>query len=70
MHLHRTEPHPDTELIDGLEPDQLVENAAKPLPRMRVGAMGQFGFWVLRIFVLLVTALVVYTFVASLTGKS
>lgn len=67
--LHCTEPHADAELIDGLEPDQVVGNAAQPLPRMRIGAAGTCGLWLLRIFVLLVSAMVVYTFVVSLPGS-
>jgi hypothetical protein len=62
------EPHPDAELIEGLEPDQTVASASKPLARMPLGPVGKTGLWVLRIFVLIVTAMVVYTFVVSLPG--
>ncbi len=66
---HRTEPHGEDELVAGLEPDQVVGSAATPLPRMRVGRAAAFWFWTLRILVLLVSAMVVYTFVANLPGS-
>ncbi len=67
-HLHRTEAHDDAELIDGLEPDQLVAVASKPLPRMALSRRWKVFFWVLRLFVLLMTALVINVFIASLRG--
>jgi hypothetical protein len=65
---HRLDAHPDAELIDGLEPDQLVVAASRPLPPMVLGRAGQIAFWALRLFVLLIGALVVYSFVRSLVG--
>jgi hypothetical protein len=66
MHEHidyRPEGHPDEELVEALEPDQLSATAAQPFPRIQLGWRGQAWFWALRVFVLLVTGLVVYTFV-------
>lgn len=62
----RTEAHPESELIEGLEPDQVVGSATTPFARMRIGRAGACGLWALRAFVLLVSAMVVYTFLAGL----
>jgi hypothetical protein len=58
--------HPDDELIQALEPDQLVAATSKPLPRYRLSHTANAALWLLRIFVLLMTALVIYTFVKAL----
>jgi hypothetical protein len=58
--------HPDDELIHALEPDQVVAAASRPLPRYQLSSAGNVGLWLLRIFVLLITALVVYTFIIAL----
>lgn len=64
-HPHQTEAHADDELIDGLEPDQLVANMSTPLPRMRLSRRWTVFFWALRLFVLVLTAMVVAVFVAG-----
>ncbi|HEY6430801.1 MAG TPA: hypothetical protein VIZ17_02370 [Acetobacteraceae bacterium] len=64
----RPEDHPDPGLIEGLEPDQLVATSSRPLPPRQLSAAAKIGFWTLRGFVLLITALVVYSFVVSLRG--
>ena len=58
--------HPDDELIHALEPDQVVAVASRPLPRYQLSRAGNAALWLLRIFVLLITALVVYTFIIAL----
>jgi len=58
--------HPDDELIQALEPDQIVAVASRPLPRYQLSSAGNVALWLLRIFVLLITALVVYTFIIAL----
>lgn len=58
--------HPDDELIYALEPDQIVAVASRPLPRYQMSSAGNLALWLLRIFVLLITALVVYTFIIAL----
>jgi Mn2+/Fe2+ NRAMP family transporter len=58
--------HPDDELVQALEPDQLVAATSMPLPRYQLSRAANVGLWFLRIFVLLMTALVVYTFVKAL----
>ena len=58
--------HPEDELIGALEPDQIVLAASQPLPRYVVSPGVNLALWGLRIFVLIITVLVVYTFVVSL----
>lgn len=62
----RGEGHPDHALIDGLEPDQTVEAAARPFGRYHASPGITALLWVLRVFVLLVAAMVVYTFIVSI----
>jgi hypothetical protein len=50
-------------LIDGLEPDQLAEVAARPVPLARLGPGARTALWALRIFTVVVGAMVIYTFV-------
>ena len=65
--LHRlAHGHPDDELVCALEPDQIVAAASQPLPRYQLSTAESFALWALRIFVLIITMLVVYTFVLSL----
>lgn len=66
---HRPEAHPDSELIEGLEPDQLVVTSSVPLPPMRLSRSAWLALWILRIFVMLMGALVIYTFLANLGGR-
>lgn len=67
---HKLEAHPDAELIDGLEPDQIAAATARPLPRMELGRTANIGLWGVRIFVLAMSALVTYTFVFSILYPS
>lgn len=63
---HQPEGHPEDELIEGLEPDQLFAAASKPLPRFRLSRPAEIALWGLRVFVLLIAALVIYAFVLKL----
>ena len=63
---HLYEGEPDEDLIEGLEPDQLVDAMESRLPRRRVGRWAETGLWALRVFVLVMSALVIYTFAAGL----
>jgi hypothetical protein len=54
------------ELIMFLERDQLVADRRRPLPPAPVGPRTHLALWSLRIFVLVVGAMVVYTFCAQL----
>ena len=66
MPVHSTVEHTEGDLLEGLEPDQLVAAAARPLPRYPLSRRGATLLWLLRIFALLVTAAVVYTFIEGL----
>jgi hypothetical protein len=53
-------------LIAYLELDQLAGDRARPLPRARLSGPASIALWALRIFVIVIAALVIYTFVATL----
>jgi hypothetical protein len=59
-------PHPEQELIMHLEPDQLVTETFRPVPRAVLGRGSILGLWALRIFCVSVSAMVLYTFVDRL----
>lgn len=56
---------PDEDLIEALEPDQLVSAMDLPVPRRPLSRAVSAALWALRVFLVLVTALVVYAFVAG-----
>jgi hypothetical protein len=58
--------HFDDELIMHLERDQLVAETSRPVARADLGARAMAGLWALRVFVVLVSAMVIYTFVDQL----
>ena len=64
---HLYEGEPDEDLVEALEPDQLVYARDLRLPQRALGGWAQAGLWALRLFVLATTALVIYTFVVSLS---
>lgn len=64
---HLYEGEPDEDLVEALEPDQLVYARDRHLPQRRLGGWARTGLWALRLFVLATSALVIYTFVASLS---
>jgi hypothetical protein len=57
---------PEDELIMYLEHDQLVAETLRPLPRAHLGRRALLGLWMLRIFVVMISAMVIYTFIARL----
>lgn len=63
---HIFEGEPDEDLVQGLEPDQLVEVMNMQLPRARVGRGVNIALWVLRVFLLVLAAMAVYTFIAGI----
>lgn len=63
---HIFEGEPDEDLIEGLEPDQLVEVMNLPLPPARVGPAAGAGLWVLRVLLLVLALMAVYSFVVAL----
>ncbi len=56
----------EDEMIGALERDQLVADRQHPLPRASLGQGSQIALWALRIFVIVVGAMVIYTFFAQL----
>jgi hypothetical protein len=56
----------EDELIMHLERDQLVAETSRPVPAASLGRSALFGLWALRVFVVLVSAMVIYTFIADL----
>jgi hypothetical protein len=58
----------ELELVMFLEPDQLVVDKSRPVPRAQLTERANAGLWALRIFVLVVSAMVIYTFVSQLTS--
>ena len=54
------------ELIAFLESDQLVAARSRPVGRARLGRAAGAALWGLRIFTIVVSAMVIYTFVAQL----
>ena len=53
------------QLIMFLERDQLVVDATRPVPRAPLGRRAELALWSLRIFVTILSAMVIYTFVSQ-----
>ena len=70
--LHRKSSPPDGaddsngELVMFLERDQLSADTSIPLPRAELGRQTQAALWALRIFLLVIGAMVIYTFAEQL----
>ncbi len=56
----------EDELIMHLERDQFVAETSRPVPRALLSARAVAGLWALRVFVVLVSLMVIYTFIHSL----
>lgn len=56
----------DEQLVLNLERDQFVAATSTPVARARLSARARAGLWALRVFVVVVSAMVIYTFVARL----
>jgi hypothetical protein len=63
--LQAQERHED-ELIMHLERDQFVAETSRPVPRAPLSARARTGLWALRIFVVIVSLMVIYTFFEQL----
>jgi hypothetical protein len=63
--LQAQERHED-ELIMHLERDQFVAETSRPVPRAPLSAQARTGLWALRIFVVIVSLMVIYTFIEQL----
>ena len=60
------EPPGEEELIMHLERDQFVAETSRPVPRAVLGRGALAALWALRVFALVVSAMVIYTFVELL----
>lgn len=56
----------EDQLIMDLERDQIVAATNRPVPRASLGAYATAGLWALRVFVVLVSLMVIYTFIDQL----
>ena len=56
----------EEEMIMFLERDQLMSDRRRPLPPAEIGTRAHVALWTLRIFVLIVGMMVIYTFCAQL----
>jgi hypothetical protein len=56
----------EDELIMHLERDQFVAETSRPVPRAPLSSRAIVGLWALRVFVVLVSLMVIYTFVHQL----
>jgi hypothetical protein len=54
------------ELIMDLERDQIVAATSRPVPRATLSSRAIVGLWVLRVFVVLISLMVIYTFIDQL----
>jgi len=59
----------DGEILDNyLEADQLWSETSRPLPRARLGRAATAGLWALRVFAIVLSAMVIYVFFSQLGG--
>jgi hypothetical protein len=56
----------EEEMIMFLERDQLMSDRRRPLPPAEIGTRAHVALWTLRVFVLIVGLMVIYTFCAQL----
>ncbi|HTD08940.1 MAG TPA: hypothetical protein VK680_08630 [Solirubrobacteraceae bacterium] len=56
----------EDEMIMHLERDQFVAETSRPVPRAPLSAQATVGLWALRVFVIVVSLMVIYTFVEQL----
>ena len=56
----------EDELIMHLERDQFVAETSRPVPRAHLSPVARAGLWALRVFVVLVSLMVLYTFIDQL----
>ena len=63
--LHPPERFEDEQVMH-LERGQLVTETSRPVPRAALGARAVAALWALRVFVVLVSLMVIYTFIEQL----
>jgi hypothetical protein len=54
------------ELIAFLEADQLVAERSRPVARAHLSRWTRVGLWALRVFAIVLSLMVIYTFIAQL----
>lgn len=59
-------PQDQEEFVGYLERDQLETETDKHVPRVQLSLGAQAGLWALRIFVVIVSVMVIYTFISQL----
>jgi hypothetical protein len=59
-------PHDDEDPIMFLEQEQFVSDRSVPMPPARLSGRAKAGLWLLRIFALIVSGMVIYTFLSQL----
>ncbi len=64
--LPRSQAGPDQELVMFLERDQFVADTSVPVPPAALGWRARAGLWALRVFVIVISAMVIATFIAEL----
>ncbi len=63
---HPEEPAAEEELIMHLEPDQFVAETSRPVPRATLTHGAVVALWALRVFAVVVSLMVIYTFIQQL----
>lgn len=64
--MPQPDPRADDQLVEYLEANQLVSDTSRPVPRAQLTARVRTALWTLRIFVVLLTIMVIYTFISQL----
>ncbi len=62
----RREERDEDELIMYLERDQFVAETSRPVPQARLSPLAVAALWSLRVFVIAVSLMVIYTFIVQL----
>jgi hypothetical protein len=62
----RGQPEADAGLLSWLEPGQFAADTTRPVPRAQLSRRARAGLWLLRIFAVIVSGMVIYTFVSQL----
>jgi hypothetical protein len=63
---HPEEPAAEEELIMHLERDQFVAETSRPVPRAVLAHRALVALWALRVFAVVVSLMVIYTFIEQL----
>jgi hypothetical protein len=56
----------EQELLMFLERDQLVTDTSRPVPRAVLTRRANNALWALRVFVVILSAMVIYTFISQI----